>query len=865
MEQKMQTLKKTSLTKALWQQKEKITISILFTLLAIWLLGEDSRPFLTWWAAIWILGCSFMPLTGMLFSGFRDKGWMFSKAIAIAIAGYSTWLLVSLGLIRFTPLSCFVVTSLCIGANFALAFWQRRAGLRVFPAKEGSLVFWEEAILFLAFLLWTYAAGFRPQAFGEEKFMDFGFMAAMMRSTTLPATDIWYSSSPINYYYGGQYYAVFLTKLTGTQISATYHLMRTFVAGMAFALPFSLVRQAAQDYFRKTRFCSVRRPAHGTISQAPAAGKPIPPWKKQGSLALCSGLLAGIAVSLAGNMHYVIYGIILPLVTGQSYWFPDSTRYIGHNPPTADETIHEFPSYSFLQGDLHAHVVNVFFVLTVLGLLYAWAKQENHRWKGYAQHPPSQMLRPEAAQKAPRTRHGKKAQKNRPFPKGRLLPQMPLIACSVFLGIFQWSNAWDFAIYYVVLCGTCFFCNLANLQNWKKGFSASIKQWLWSLAISFLVALPFTLQFDSGMAQGIRLAQNHSAFYQLCILWGLPVSLVIVYLLKLFGESQKKLLGKRGAWLAHTKFPDLYIAVLSLCAIGLVLMPELVYLRDIYEETSARSNTMFKLSYQAFILFGISMGFLLVRFLADKSCKWIRFAGLLGLLCLLLTSGYTATASKQWFGELWDRSGYQGLDATAFLEKEYPADAPAIRWLQANAAGASPTPDAETPAGHSAPEKAETSSAQTPDAETPASHPAPEKAEASSAQTPDAETPASYWPPGQEDKVPVLLEAPGDSYSRYCRVSAMTGLPTVEGWYVHEWLWRGDTDDLNQKKAEIETIYTSTDEEEVWGLLSKYHVEYIFVGQMEWESYPALNLGMLKSFGDVVFDNGTVIIQVTGH
>ena len=39
---------------------------------------------------------------------------------------------------------------------------------------------------------------------------------------------------------------------------------------------------------------------------------------------------------------------------------------------------------------------------------------------------------------------------------------------------------------------------------------------------------------------------------------------------------------------------------------------------------------------------------------------------------------------------------------------------------------------------------------------------------------------------------PVVLEANGDSYSDYERVSAMTGLPTVLGWYVHEWLWRGD-------------------------------------------------------------------------
>ena len=45
------------------------------------------------------------------------------------------------------------------------------------------------------------------------------------------------------------------------------------------------------------------------------------------------------------------------------YWFPHSTRYIGHNPLTDDQCIHEFPSYSFVLGDLHAHVVNVMFVL----------------------------------------------------------------------------------------------------------------------------------------------------------------------------------------------------------------------------------------------------------------------------------------------------------------------------------------------------------------------------------------------------------------------------------------------------------------------------------------------------------------------
>ena len=92
----------------------------------------------------------------------------------------------------------------------------------------------------------------------------------------------------------------------------------------------------------------------------------------------------------------------------------------------------------------------------------------------------------------------------------------------------------------------------------------------------------------------------------------------------------------------------------------------------------------------------------------------------------------------------------------------------------------------------------------------------------------------------------------------------MTGLPTILGWYTHEWLWREDTNDLNEKSLEIETIYTSTDETQVRQLLQKYQVEYIFVGQMERDKYPQLNVNLLRSLGTAVFDDEALIIQVDG-
>lgn len=752
MEQQAKNIQRNFQAGIFLKQKGKIAVSILMLCMAVWLLRGDSRAFLSWWLAILVMGCSFMPITGMLFSGFRDKGWMFSKVLAVAFSGYVTWLLVALGILRFTAVTCVAITLLCIGINFCLAFWQNQKGYNVFPAKEGNLIFWEEVLLFAVFLLWTYIAGFRPQAFGEEKFMDFGFMAAMMRGTELPFTDIWYSQAPVNYYYGGQYFAVFLTKITGTEIAVTYHLMRTLVAGMAFALPFSLVRQAASDYFGKKFELTATRKERTKTNSLLAEGR----WKRW---SVWAGLLSGMAVSFAGNMHYVVYALILPLfqTPEEEYWFPNSTRYIGHDPITNDQTIHEFPSYSYILGDLHAHVVNAFFVLAVLGLLYAWMKKGRYKGKEIA------------------------------F-------QAPLFVCGILLGIFQWSNAWDFAIYYVVICGICFFSNLARFQNWKEGMVASAVQWVELLALSFLVALPFTLKFDSGMAQGICFAKNHSAFYQFCILWAFPVLIVIFYFIKLCLEN-----GKCAPlqWLEHTLVADIFIAVLCLCALGLIIMPEIVYLKDIYEEIAARSNTMFKLTYQAFILFGISMGFILIRFLTDKACLWIRTIAVLGIACLLMTCCYSATAVKQWTGGIWDRENYQGLDATAFLETEYPQDVKAIRWLQSEVEGN-----------------------------------------------------------------PVILEAPGDSYSSYCRVSAMTGLPTVQGWYVHEWLWRGDTEGLNGQKAKIDAVYTSGDEAQVRSILKEYQVSYIFIGQMEWEKYPNLNEELLRGLGEVVFEDGATIVRV---
>ena len=728
-------------------------------LLSIALLGDDSAVYMKWCLMSLLFGAGFYPLSSKIFSTFKDRGWIFSQAIGIAFSGFLAFALIACGLLKFTTTTVVICTVVLMVICWIFkAFFDKKREASKFENlmaiaeadTDINLIILEEFLLLAVFLMWTYFAGFRAQAYGTEKFMDYGFMAAMMRDDTLPARDLWYSLNDINYYYGGQYYAVFLTKLSGAVIEVTYNLMRAFAAAFAFVLPFSIVYHMVNDR------------------------------AKSGAVSIVGGLLSGAAVSFAGNMHYVLYGLfgnVFKLSGYEDYWFPSSTRYIGHNPLTDDQCIHEFPSYSFVLGDLHAHVVNVMFVLCFVGILYAWLRKRN-----------IEKVKLVSAQKGRSTEIGQTPKEPDTISgKIKAIVSDPYIwMLGLLLGIFQFTNYWDFVIYFTVgVIGIV----LITLRCEKKLMLVSM---LFKAVLMTVVALAAAMPFNSTfkkMIHGFALCENHSAFYQMVILWGLPVCAVIMLLIFCIRRSRIAAVKTGEGFVSNITLSDMAALLFGICAIGLILIPELVYARDIYENGYARSNTMFKLTYQAFILFGMAMPYAIVRVLRDAKKLTAKIVAGVLLFLLILTFGYFPYAVNCWYGNVFDTSGYKGLDATAFLEDEFSDDAGAIRWLNENVEGN-----------------------------------------------------------------PVVLEAPGDSYSDYERVSAMTGLPTVVGWYVHEWLWRDDPADLNQKIADVETIYTSGDAAEVSELIKEYDVSYIFIGSCEKEKYGGnLNEDLLQSLGEIVY------------
>ncbi|MCX6726019.1 MAG: hypothetical protein NT052_01745, partial [Candidatus Shapirobacteria bacterium] len=110
---------------------------------------------------------------------------------------------------------------------------------------------------------------------------------------------------------------------------------------------------------------------------------------------------------------------------------------------------------------------------------------------------------------------------------------------------------------------------------------------------------------------------------------------------------------------------------------------------------------------------------------------------------------------------------------------------------------------------------------------------------------------------------PAILEAVGESYTDFARVSANTGLPTILGWRVHEWLWRGSFDEPSKRTEDVKTIYETNNLEQTKELLNKYHISYIFIGYLERETYPQLEEVKFAEIGKKVFEkNQTIIYQL---
>ena len=767
------------------EKKVKLIAAAAILSLPVLLLQQDSVIFYEWMIYLSLIGIISIPISSTLFGKSINLQITLSKIIGILVTGFITWFICVMFNLPFRRLTCAFVIILYAACNALIWIKQQKSKklqivadnkpYHCFTLADSKMVFLNmlikyEFMFFVLFLVWVYIIGFNPSAYGTEKFMDYAFLQKMLVTTKLPPDDMWYAGKAINYYYGGQYYAAFIAKsmFLKTKAEYAYNLMRAVIPATMFTGVFALVKQLLDD-----------RAKYSLIKKENAT--------RRNMFALLS---AGLSV-FGGNGHYIIYGLLQPILHvggNDSYWFPDSTRYIGYNPVVeTDQTIHEFPCYSFILGDLHAHMINIMFVVLLIGLLYSLLKTMKYAY-------------------------------NTPEIEKFTYPQLYFIG--ICLGIFNWTNYWDYIIYIVVISVTVIMANVISKKDLEHMLIDSVLQLAVIIIIAILTALPFTLNFKS-VFQGVGIAENHSKLYQLFVLWGIPGTIAILFIVEFLknqyrqykkikedyiknGSSKTKSTKKKNQLIKNAfkniKPNEIFIFTLVCCALGLILIPELVYVRDIYESTHARANTMFKLTYQAFILFSICSGYILYIF-TDSRKAWLKLIARILLALQILTLGYAFNAKAAWFGNTYPWTDRKGIYALDYLdEDDFKNEKSALLWLK-------------------------------------------DKAESG-------------------DTTGIIAEAPGSSYTANERVSVITGLSTPAGWLVHEWLWRDSYDGIKDRSDDIDIIYEGA-KTEAQQILKKYNIQYIFFGQREQEKYGENAKDRIKKYGNVTYqDSSTMIVQI---
>jgi uncharacterized membrane protein len=663
------------------------------------------------------------------FKHLADAGWGTARLVTWLIISLTVWFLAHLGLPVNQPF--FIYFLFFMLGVFSLSFyWSKQKEINLFFKKNWKIILAQELVFLFFFFFLSIVRGYTPRIEGLEKFMDVGFMAAYLRSPTLPIEDMWLAGTNVNYYTFGHFLGAVVTQFWNISVDYSYNLLLGMIMGLVAVQAFSLVANFVSALFAQDN-----------------KDKKITDQQTQ-TRSIMAGALGAVLLVFAGNGHATWYW--LTNRTFEGYWYPNATRFI-------ENTIHEFPAYSFIVSDLHAHVWAIPIVLFIILNIFLWLKN---------------LLI--ASNKEIKLSH---------FLKQKYV--LNAVMMGVLLGLAISTSTWDFLIYGLLL-GVIGLMVLIfkTKQSYHLFFSAVVMA-----VFALITTSPWLLNFDS-ISEGVRLVQERSPMWQLLVLWTPHVIMTAVVSTLLVWHIKLK-----------NKLSPLVMVMLAMAitSIILLILPEIFYMKDIYP-THPRANTMFKLTFQAFVMMTLLVGCFsgIISWLKIKKklskVKLSLLAGLL-LLFVLATGYYSYFGYRDYYVGL---KNYQTLDGLDFLQKQHPDDYLGINWLRHNVDGR-----------------------------------------------------------------PVVLEAVGESYTTFARVSSFTGLPTVLGWRVHEWLWRGGFDIPGQRTEEVRKMYEEPSSPAAQQLFQQYKVRFIFLGDKEREAYENMDEAQVINLGKVVFNSGnTYIIEL---
>ncbi|MFO7966513.1 MAG: DUF2298 domain-containing protein [Archaeoglobaceae archaeon] len=546
------------------------------------------------------IGFLALPLVSFLTKDFKEGGQFFSKQLGLVVIVLTAWGLSSLKVIGFGLSIYFGVLFLAI-LSF-LVFRYRGLSLN----RENVFI---ELVFLSAFMVAIFYLMHKPEIYFSysEDFMDFAFLNSILGTEYFPPVDPWFAGHDLNYYYFGHLISAVLIKLSGIEPQIGYNLAVAAFYSMAVQTAFGVGHNL------------VGRKLYGLVTVV---------------LTLVMGFISGLFQLLAflwgsNVLQYESF-------TGNfSEWvfnfdFSSANRII-------PDTLELYPSFTFLQGDLHAHFMSLAFQLAFIGLCLAVYRRFNLYTFSFA-----------------------------------------LIFSLFFIRL----DIWSFPTYFILLMATAYFATrnrvfllvlaaigaafLVTLNTELIGFvdqRTELLAFLQIFPLFFFVLLAyvfFTPEWRSARMLGIL-----AALFLIVLIVGFIIGFQLAFLLVLVGFLLYQLLSEKAG------FP----AVVAATALLLVLFCELFFINDSYTDPHERLNTVMKFYLQVWVLWGVASAFFLSR---------ARNKAVIAVAVFLIAASTIHPVLTSFTMPNSDYMGYTEnltLNGMEWLQEQHPGEYNAIKWL----------------------------------------------------------------------------------------------------------------------------------------------------------------------------------------
>ena len=776
----------------------------------------NRNPIILWLAFLVLLTIVGLPITFLIFPSSSDKGWLLSKPLGLLLLGFFVWILCSLQVTEFSRDTIFyvLIALLIFSLVLVVKFWGYFTQILL---RNWKLFLSFECLFILTFFGFILIRMLNPDLWhpfrGGEKPMDFAYFNAVIKSSSMPPYDPWFSGGYLNYYYYGHFLSAMITKALGILPEIAYNLSIPLFFSLTFGGIVSVVFNLC-EWIRNTeiKFANYSR-----------------------IFSLIAGVLGAFCVCVFGNFDgiFQLVGNTFTNYSGSiefDYW--KSSRMMN----TSVEGITEFPYFTFLFADLHAHLMVMPFVVLCLAISVSII-QQNH----FSQVPG--------------------------ILNSKIIEFSKLVLAALVLGAVNTINAWDYPTQILIFSAAVLISEYIK----RKGFNLMLlvhSSWkiVMVILLSILFFLPYNQNYET-FFYGITATTHTTDFWRIAAIFGFPLLLVILFYGSMFSNDLRVCKNKLVIWenwktaiqdfrsnnfLAIFSFIIIVLLITLYFQFGLTLIlmallsafvayVSINYLKSLNSKSGAlcflglliftatsliagleifrvngdieRMNSIFKFYLQIWILLGIFSGcalwILAMKIISKRISRfWSNFLVISISVCAFAVSIYPVLGTYNRINDRFESSigselslnGLDFADRALFWDSDRPIylapDIGAVRWMRRNVVGS-----------------------------------------------------------------PVILEAVTPQYLWGSRMSIYSGLPTIIGWEWHQTQQRWDYKSTIETRAnDVRMIYNSEDITAVRELLDRYDVTFIIVGELERIYYSNEGLAKFNSSDlewlDLVYDSG---------